>query len=178
MKSLIYPSLEPSDYEGLNELVHKELTDKTVIILTYYNSENNQIRYLSEIDLKEYDIKAKQAWNQAYSNLDKIMDETKVDFLDIDGQMLGMLESHEPYKASLILSTKLKDKVSKELGWPIYAVSPSRDFVYLFSKESGLMNKVGNVVVKEYKNSGYPISTEVCELSDSKQIAIGAYPIE
>lgn len=178
LKSFIYPSLEPSDYEGLNELVHKKLTDKTVIILTYYNSENNQIRFLDETDLKELSIDVNQVWEQAFLNLDKIMDETKVDFTDIDGQMLGMLEAHEPYKASLILSTKLKDKVSKQIGWPIYAVSPARDFVYLFSKEGGLMNKVGNVVVREYQNSGYPISTEVWELSDSKQIAIGAYPSE
>lgn len=178
LKTGIYASLEPSDYDGLNEFIHKKLADTVVVILSYFNPDINQIRFLREKDLKENDIEVNQAWKQAYLNLDEIMSKTKVNFTDIDGQLLGMIEVDEPYKASLILSTKLKDKVSEKIGWPIYAVSPARDFVYLFSKDGGLINKVGEVVVREFKESGYPISTDVWELSDSQQTAIGAFPTD
>ncbi len=178
LKEGIYTSLEPSDYKFANEVIHKKLADKSIVVLAYFNSEVDQIRFLSDKDLENIGIDVQVAWDQAYKNIDSIMNETDINFTDIDGQLLGMIEAHEPHKASLILSSTLKEKIEEKLGWPVYAVAPARDFVYLFSKEGGLVNKVGAVVVREFKNSGYPISTEVWELSDSKQIAIGAYPSE
>lgn len=178
LKEGIYPSLEPSDYKFVDEVIHKRLADTTIVVMAYYNHVLNKIRFISDKDLKNIGIDVQVAWDQAYRNIDSIMDETDVTFTDIDGQLLGMIETHEPHKASLILSNKLKVKIEKEIGWPVYAVDPARDFVYLFSKEGGLVNKVGAVVVREFKNSGYPISTDVWELSDSKQTAIGAYPTE
>ncbi|WP_299972909.1 hypothetical protein [uncultured Pseudoteredinibacter sp.] len=178
LKEGIYPSLEPSDYRFVDEVIHKRLADTSIVVMAYFNSELNQIRFISDKDLKNIGIGVQAAWAQAYRNIDSIMDVTDVSFKDIDGQLLGMVEANEPYKASLILSNRLKVKIEKEIGWPVYAVAPARDFVYLFSKEGGLVSKVGAVVVREFKNSGYPISTDVWELSDSKQTAIGAYPTE
>ena len=66
----------------------------------------------------------------------------------------------------------------KELGTSLYAVAPVRDFVYIFSKKSQLVNKVGKIVVEEYLNSPYPISTEVWDLSDNEIKAVGAYPVK
>jgi hypothetical protein len=103
------------------------------------------------------------------------MKNTEVSFTEIKGDKLGMLKVEEPYKAALILTKTLKDKVSNELGWPIFAVAPTRDFVYLFSKHSSLVNKVGQVVIREFNNSGYPISTDVWELNDNEQKVIGTY---
>lgn len=172
----LFVTIEPSDYKGLDKTLHKNLSDTTVLILAYYNDNINQIRWLSASDLERKNISIKKAWEEAYSNLERIMSDTVVTFTDINGQKLGMIEAHEPYKASLILTNGLKAKVVKDIGWPIYAVAPARDFVYVFSKEGGLVNRVGKVVVDEYSKSGYPISTEVWELSDNSQKAIGEFP--
>lgn len=174
----LFITVEPSDYIGLEKFLHKELSDTTVGILAYYSKDQNQIRWISESDLGNRHIKVNEAWDQAASNLEKIMSVTKVSFSNAGGQKLGMIEAYEPYKASLILTKGLKDKVAGQIGWPIYAVAPARDFVLLFSKESGLIRRVGGVVVDEYKKSGYPISTEVWELSDDAQKAVGEFPIK
>ena len=162
----------------LDDILHKKISDESAILLSYYNKDSNQIRWLHESDLKERNISSDIAWEQAVSNLDKIMENTEITYTEIEGEKLGMIQADEPYKASLILSNTIKGKVVGDIGWPIYAVAPARDFVYLFSKGGDLINKVGNVVVREYKNSGYPISTEVWELSDKKQEPIGAFPSE
>ena len=161
----LFVTIEPSTYNDLDETLHRNLSDTTVLI-----------RWLSASDIESKKISIKKAWDEAYSNLEQIMSDTAVTFTDIDGQKLGVIEAHEPYKASLILTKGLKDKVIKDIGWPIYAVAPARDFVYLFSKEGGLVNRVGRVVVDEYEKSGYPISTEVWELSGVNQKAIGEFP--
>lgn len=177
LKKGIFVSVEPSNYE-LDQEIYKKLSKSSVAILSYYNSDTNQVRWLNKADLVERDVNIEKAWRQGYDNLEKILAMSKINYADIEGQKLGMLEVHEPYKASLILTKGMKSKVLKHIGWPIYAVAPARDFVYIFSKEGGLINKVGAVVTKEYSQSGYPISTEVWELSDSMQKAIGAFPVE
>lgn len=174
----IYPSLEPLDNNRLANIVHQPLSDSSVRSLAYFNQQSNILHWISESDLKKNGIDSKAAWEVAHKNLDAILDKTNIEFSEMDGQFIGFIEAHEPYKASLILSKKLKHKVSAKIGWPIYAVAPARDFVYLFSKDGGLVNRVGSVVVQEFNNSGYPISTEVWELSDEGIEAIGEFPVE
>lgn len=174
----IYPSLEPLDNSRLADIVHQPLSDSSVVSLAYFNQQSNLLHWISESDLKKNGIDSKTAWETANKNLDAILDKTNIEFSEMDGQFIGFIEAHEPYKASLILSKKLKQKVSAKIGWPIYAVAPARDFVYLFSKDSGLVNKVGSVVVQEFNDSGYPISTEVWELSDKGVEAIGEFPTQ
>ena len=174
----IYPSLEPQDNSSLANIVHQPLSDSSVMSLAYFNQQSNLLHWISENDLKNNGIDSKIAWEIAHKNLDAILDKTNIEFSEMDGQFIGFIEAHEPYKASLILSKKLKQKVSAKIGWPIYAVAPARDFVYLFSKDGGLVNRVGSVVVEEFKNSGYPISAEVWELSDDGIEAIGEFPTE
>ena len=177
LKKGIFVSVEPSDYD-LDQEIHKKLSKATVAILSYYNNDTNQVRWLSKADLVERDVSIEKAWSQGYDNLENILAKSKVSYADIEGEKVGMLEVDEPYKASLILTKGLKVKVLKHIGWPIYAVAPARDFVYIFSKDGGVINKVGAVVTKEYSQSAYPISTEVWELSDSMPKAIGAFSIE
>lgn len=177
LKKGIFVSIEPSDYD-LEQKIHKKLSKSAIAILSYYNNDTNQVRWLSKADLVERDVNIEKAWSQGYDNLENILAKSKVSYADIEGEKIGMLEVDEPYKASLILTKGLKVKVLKHIGWPIYAVAPARDFVYLFSKDGSVINKVGAVVTKEYSQSSYPISTEVWELSDSMPKAIGAFPIE
>ena len=174
----IYPSLEPLNKERLENVVHQPLSNSSVMSLAYFNERSNLLHWISEADLKNNGVDSTAAWDLAHKNLDAILENTKIEFSEVSGQLIGFIEAEEPYKASLILSNKLKSKVSAKIGWPIYAVAPARDFVYLFSKDGGLINKVGSVVVKEFNNSGYPISTEVWEISDKGVVAIGEFPTE
>jgi len=178
LKESIFPSLQNAEQSDLNDILYKELSDGAIVVLTYYNEAAGQVRWLSESDLSSESITLELAWRQAFSNLDEIMKTTEVSFTDVNGQLLGMIQAYEPYKASLLLSKELKNKVIDQLEWPIYAVAPTRGFVYLFSKESQLINRVGQTVVAEYKSSPYPISTEVWELTDDGQKSIGKYPAD
>ena len=75
------------------------------------------------------------------------------------------------------MSGKLKQKISSILGWPIYAVLPVRDFCYMFSVQDKdrIIESLGATVIKEYNESGYEITKEIIEISDSGVNAIGKY---
>jgi hypothetical protein len=87
-----------------------------------------------------------------------------------------MIPVDSPYKASTIFATAFKQLVEPALGWPVLVVLPCRDFVYVIADGSPLVGKFGSVVVNEFKNSGYPITTEVLRVSDEGIEALGRFP--
>lgn len=120
-------------------------------------------------------LRPAQGWTAcaAESSLDKIMQSTEVIHIANDIQ-LGVIEAYEPHKASLIRAPSLRQKV--EVGWPIYAVAPSRGFVFLISKSGNdQLGRVEASVIKEFASAEYPISTEVWEMGDAGCKAIGVF---
>ena len=72
----------------------------------------------------------------------------------------------------------MKEKVKKEFGFPFYAVIPVRDFCYIFSENDFdfFSDRISQIVVDEYKKSGYPITTEILKFTDKGVEAVGQYP--
>jgi hypothetical protein len=65
------------------------------------------------------------------------------------------------------------------LGWPLMAVAPDRDFLFLWAaRHTDFVGRVGSVVVREYSEASYPISTEVWEITETRIKAVGEFPTE
>ena len=175
----IFPMLESTEVEIGANTTNRALTDATRLLLVHFSEETGIIRFLRSFDLEGWDVAEEDAWEVAESVLDRVMLATEVTYLDAGDLRLGMLEAREPYKASLIRAPSLKSKVEDELGWPIYAVAPSRGFVYLLGHKDGdQVGRLGNVVLKEFKSAEYPISTEIWEIGDNGIEMIGYFPTE
>jgi hypothetical protein len=58
----------------------------------------------------------------------------------------------------------------------VLVVIPCRDFIYVMPDQSELISRIGEVVVREFTTSGYPITTEVLRVSDEGIEAIGHFP--
>ncbi len=73
----------------------------------------------------------------------------------------------------------MKEKVKQDFGFPFYAVIPVRDFCYIFSGKDFdfFSGRIGKVVVDEYKQSGYQITTEILKFTDKGVEAVGQYPV-
>ena len=95
----------------------------------------------------------------------------------IDGMRLAMVPLDSVFKASVILAPNFKDFVAQELEWPVLAAIPCRDFIFVLSeKDTALLQRMGGVVQREFRESGYPVTTEVLRISDAGIEAIGAFP--
>jgi hypothetical protein len=94
----------------------------------------------------------------------------------VSGLRLGIVTTTLPFKTALIFAPNLKEVVSPALGWPLHAVIPDCDFLYLWdARHTTFMERVGGVVVDQFAKSPHPLTTEIFEISDDGITAIGAF---
>ncbi len=171
----IHLSLERSDNE-FGDAIHLPITDDIHLVTVYTPPDESRIVWIGIKHLKKWNISQKDILAVARMNMAVLVGKYKVVVESKGSSYLAYFDSDSPFKASFILSPKLKEQLPKELGWPVLAVVPARDFVYFLKEgDNELINKVGSVVVKEFAQSGYPITKELLKISDQGIEAIGAF---
>jgi hypothetical protein len=177
-KNNVYIQLFPNDFD-FNNLISEKVTDEFSKI--YAVSENEKLTWISADNLKKWKITELDLIKQADLNANELLAKTKIDFETIEDRKLGMIEVEKTFlKSSLLFASKIKEKLKADIGFPFYAVIPVRDFCYIFSEKDFdfFANRIGTTVVKEYQNSGYPITTEILFISENGITAVGKYPTE
>lgn len=154
------------------------ITDELNQVFVYTPADGSRITWINESTLKHWGVSREQVIQQAEENMAAIVADTKLEVEEIAGNKLGMISTDEvAFKASLILSPAFRDLVLPTHGWPVYVVVPCRDFAYVVRHDNReFLGRLGRVVVKEYRNSGHPITKDVLEVSDNGISAIGTYP--
>jgi len=171
--------LEPSAYEiGFEGVIRDTVTDGLCRVYVFTPPDGSRITWIDESMLPHWQVTRADLVRQADENMAAIVAATKLECEQIDGVKLGMLSTTEtPFKASLVLSPAFRQLVSASHGWPVYVVTPCRDFVYVISTANrDFLGRVGRVVVNEYRKSGHPITKDVLEVGDHGIRAIGTFP--
>lgn len=178
VKEDIYISLFPSDFD-FNDFLNKPITDEFSKI--YVHSGDTKISWIAKSDLTRWGITESDLEKQANNNADRLLIQTPLLYDTIEHRKLGMIEQENTaLKGALLFAPAMKEKVKKDFGFPFYAVIPVRDFCYIFSEQdfAFFSQRIGKVVVEEYKQSGYPISTEILKFTDRGVEVVGKYPVE
>jgi hypothetical protein len=171
-------SAERSDHD-FGDSLYESITDSLCRVLAYVDPGETSITWLTASMLEDWNVSREEAAAVAAENMSELLRQTPVEIEMIDRFHLGMLATNSPLKASLIFSPNFAEILAPKLGWPVFAVIPCRDFAYVFPEtDRDLIGRLGRVVVEEYSNGAYPISTEVYRLSDHGVKAIGRFPVE
>jgi hypothetical protein len=176
-KDDIYISLFPNDYE-FNDFIHRKITD--VFSKVYVHSDQNKFSWITPDDLTKWSITETELDQQANINADNLLVKSEIEIDKIEDHKLGRIETeHSTLKAALLFAPALKQKTDKDFGYPFYAVIPVRDFCYIFSEKDFdfFSKRIGKVVVDEFKQSGYPITTEILKFTDNGVEPAGQYPV-
>ncbi len=171
-------SLEPSDYEsGFEDTVHETVNDDLVKVFVYIPPDGSRISWITNDIVADWQVTRDAVVGLANRNMDLIVSESRLESQDIDAVPLGMIHTEEtPFKASLILSSRFRTLVSPSHGWPVYVVAPARDFVYVVPNANrDFLGRLGSVVLREYNESGHPLTQDVLEVGDSGVTAIGSF---
>lgn len=175
----IYPLIEGGELEIAESTLHQSLSEQTQLVAVYYFEASELLRFLTRSSLADWQVSDDEVWTAANQNLERLMDEATVSVLSAGDLKLGVIETEGPFKASLIRARCLKAKVEADLGWPVLAVAPDRDFVYLLNEaDKDELGRLGATVIKEFQSAEYPISTEVWRLDDDGAEVIGEFPVD
>ena len=177
-KDNIFIALFPNDHD-FDESLHVKLTDEFSKV--YIHSGQNKLTWIKKDNLKKWRITELELNNQANYNADKLVETAQITFDTIQNRKLGMIETENTIlKGALLFAPAMKDKVEADFGFPFYAVLPVRDFCYIFSEKDFdfFSGRIGKVVVDEYKQSGYPITTEILKFTTKGVEAVGRYPVD
>ena len=172
---LLLFSAEAVDQE-FGDTVTLTVTDGVNRVLTLTDRDHTQITWVSPKMCEDWGVTVEQAISRALANQERLLEEVELEVAEADGNALGMVPLDSPYKSSVIFSPAFKRFVEPRFGWPVLAVIPCRDFIYVLADSSPLLDRIGSVVVSEFQSSGYPITTEVLRISDDGIEAIGKFP--
>jgi hypothetical protein len=174
-KPRVFMAVEPADHD-FGEACHQEVSEQVALVLVYVSDPGEHVVWLTPDLLKRLNVSRERAEAHAEDNLARLLEQTPLTTTRADGHTLGLLSTNSPLKASLIFARNLREKVEGTLGWPIFAVIPTRDFAYLIPESAQpIFGGIGKVVVGEYSKRGYPITTEVFRIDDNGAKAIGAF---
>jgi len=177
-KDEIFISLFPNDND-FKDFLHVKITDEFSKVYVY--SGQDKLTWIAKDDLNKWNISQAELDGQANINADKLLETTPITFDTIENRKLGLIEvEHTTLKGALLFAPTMKEKVKADFGFPFYAVIPVRDFCYIFSENdfNFFSGRIGKIVVDEYKQSGYPITTEILKFTDNGVESVGQYPLE
>jgi hypothetical protein len=157
--------------------IANKITNNLYQVYTYTSIDKSSVIYIEQSSLEKWGVKKEDIVQVAKENMNNITTQTLLNIELVDNIAVGMLSMEETFlKASIILSSTFRDLVYSTHGWPIYAVIPCRDFVYIISeKDIDFLGNLGEIVNREYHNSSYPITQEVFMVSDEGIHAIGTF---
>ncbi|MEM9695084.1 MAG: hypothetical protein AAGA56_21255 [Myxococcota bacterium] len=167
-------SVESGDHD-LDGVVTREVSPMAAQVLTLTNRDHTRLTWVTRQMCDQWGVDPRRAAAVATANQDRLLENIALEVGEAEGEALGMIPLESAFKASVIFAPRLRQWVESDLGWPVLAVVPCRDFIYLLPHDSPLVPHLGGVVVREYRGSGYPVSTEVFRISDDGVKALGNY---
>lgn len=167
---------EPGDSEFADS-VRVAVTEEVVRVLTLTDATQSKVTWVTPDMCAEWGVDIETAAATAFANQDRLLEGVSLETAEADGNVLGMVPIDSPYKASSIFARAFRSVVEPVLGWPVLVVIPCRDFIYVVADASPLLARIGSAVVKEFRTSGYPITTEVLRVSNDGIEAIGKFPV-
>jgi len=175
---LLRYALEPADYvTGFDDTLHERVTDGLVKVFVFATPDGASISWISHDMIADWGVGKDDVIAVASANMDQLVRETKLEVQEAGDVELGMLAVDDtPFKASLILSPEFRSLVAPVHGWPVFVVVPARDFVFVLARQHReFLGRLGGVVLREYSESGHPITADVLEVGDDGVTAIGSF---
>ncbi|HME08207.1 MAG TPA: hypothetical protein VKG25_14220 [Bryobacteraceae bacterium] len=168
-------ALEPNDYVESSDL-RLPLSKRVDRVPILVDQPLGTWRFIMREMLKEWDVTMDDVTQVAGSAMALALTSANLERSEIDGVTLGFFETDLPLKSPPLLAPNLKQIVEPLIGWPLHAVVPDQDFIYVWAaRHERFFERVAAVVVREYSVAPHPVTTELFEIGDDGIRAIGAF---
>jgi len=161
-------------HQDFGDALVAPVTRGTRAVLAYTDPREEFLTWLTAGNLSDWHASIDDAQELASRQLDRLLAEAKIERAQLGQHEVAVLKTDSIFKASLLLAPGLRQRVEPLLGWPVHAVAPCRDFVFLFA-DPDLIPELAGMVAHEYEGSPHALTLEVLRLVDGGLEALGAY---
>ncbi|MDB6078013.1 MAG: hypothetical protein JWO82_1760 [Akkermansiaceae bacterium] len=139
----LFLMLEPTGYDTPPD-IRTPVSDFVDSVLVHLIPPSGDIQWITPAILEDLALGEEEARILALSNLDRELQKVVFEFEEIDEVRLGFLNTSFPSKGSLLLAPGFRAFIEPYLGWPLLAVIPHRDFLYLWNaRHRSFIGRVG-----------------------------------
>lgn len=148
--------------------------ERTVLVPAYMDALNEPV-YLTKQQFAALGVDYAGFLKQSLANATE--KKVKAEFVRDEKQVVkyATIESDSPLTATMVLSPEFLKTFADVFGDKPLVALPNRFTVYIFPKLASDYKKYAEMVISDYKNSAYPVSLEVFEVSSEGLKAVGTY---
>lgn len=166
-------SFELNDFAEPSEF-RISVTDRVDRVPALLDDSAGTLTWIDADMLSDWGVMIGDITEAANANLAAAIQESTLKFQELESGRLGYFETSLPFKAPLLFAPNLRLAVEAQIGWPIHAAIPDRDFLFMWSAQTaGIDRQVAATVIEEFSSAPHPLTTEVLEVSDTGIRAIG-----
>ena len=183
VKHQVFWDIQSNTLVGQSDLAF-HLSDQTHQMPVILDVATMQIIHLDSHMLIGMAVSEETVAEAADENLSAALYNALFTIREHEGVRFAVVGCYLPFKAALLLAPNLREIAEPILGWPLFAVIPRRNFMYLYDArcfENGVTDifekipGLGNVVLEEFDLGAYPLSTEIFEITDEGVRAVAEY---
>jgi hypothetical protein len=169
-RSRIFLSVDSTQAQ-VDDAVSREVTKLLALTVVHAGPEERFVSPITRKQLTSWQVSEDAVLQVGCRNLSGLLEETPLEVRRIGPLTTAVFTSRSYFKPALIFSPNFKEKVAPQLGWPVLALVPCREDVFLLrdnflEKECKETERFLNFVIQEFLESRHGLTPEVLRISE------------
>jgi len=167
--------------EGAKDLLAAEVSKLLALTVVHAGNDDRRLTSVTRSQVAAWHVTEAEVMQAAKQNLANLVDETPLEVRTIGTLTTATFASRSFFKPAFVFSENLKQKVIRQLGWPVLAMLPCREDTFLvpanfLEKEAEETQKLLNFVIQEFLESRQSLTPELLRISDDGVEALAYSP--
>lgn len=163
-KKIIRPMFSSSDLSKKINVFSTKVDSN--VISTFVLDNPKGYRYVTNEDIKKWDVSAKEVKENAENNLNIVSKGIRLQG-NLDDVKFLIVQTDDGYDAARLLSPSFRDFLANKLGYPFYAGIPNRDFLIAWAKNTPeeVTNQFAKSIASDYRDKPNSLTPNILEVT-------------
>lgn len=146
-----------------------------------YTCDDLQLHFLEESCIKRWAVPKEVLFSVADRNMCRLLDKAEINHSELAEGVMA-LEFNLPSKrlaTALMMCNDFRRVIYKHMGAKFLVVAPSEESLLVLENiTNNILESLGNVIVKEYKKSEFPLTTDVMLFTQNNIQIAGRFSVK
>jgi hypothetical protein len=170
VRSNLFLSVESTPEEP-DDRISRPVTKLLSLTVVHAVADERILTSITRKQIASWRVSEDDVLQAGRQNMSGLLEEIPLEVRRIGSLTTAVFSTRSYFKPALIFSPSFKDKVADQLGWPVLALLPCREDVFLvrdnvLEKECKETERFLHFVIQEFLESRHSLTPEVLRISD------------